>query len=169
MAKATRTTKRTASRGPLTPMKVSQGFVAFAIEQLSGVRGLRSKAMFGGVGLYADDVFFGLLARDGLYLKVGDSNRVLYEAAGMAAFKPYADKPMVMPYYEVPVAVLEDAEELVRWARESVRVAKAGGAAKKRRQGRVRRTRASIHMKSGAVMAHGKPRRSSAAENVGAK
>lgn len=104
-------------------MKVSKGFVAFATEQLQAVKGLRAKAMFGGVGLYAGDVFFGLLARDTLFLKVDDSNRGQYEAAGMKAFKPYADKAMVMPYFQVPAAVLEDAIELANWARQSVRVA----------------------------------------------
>lgn len=123
MAKKTRTAKPAGARGTLIPMKVSKGFVAFAVQQLQAVKGLRAKAMFGGVGLYAGDVFFGLLARDMLYLKVDDSNRSQYEAAGMKPFKPYADKPMVMPYFQVPVAVLEDASELTSWARQSVRVA----------------------------------------------
>ena len=133
MAKTVRKAARATSRGRLTPMKVSPGFVAFATEQLAGMKGLRPKAMFGGVGLYSEEIFFGLLARDRLYLKVDDSNRARYEDAGMTAFKPYADKPMLMPYFEVPVGVLEDAQELVRWARESVHVARAGGAGKKRR------------------------------------
>jgi DNA transformation protein len=114
-------------------MKVSGGFVAFAVEQLQAVKGLRAKAMFGGVGLYAVDVFFGLLARDMLFLKVDDSNRGQYEAAGMTAFKPYADKPMVMSYFQVPAAVLEDADELASWARQSVRVATNGVVRKARR------------------------------------
>lgn len=114
-------------------MKVSEGFLVFAVEQLQAVKGLRSKAMFGGVGLYAGDVFFGLLARDMLFLKVDDSNRGQYEAAGMKAFKPYANKPMVMPYFQVPAAVLEDADELVSWARQSVRVATKGVLRKTRR------------------------------------
>jgi DNA transformation protein len=58
-----------------------------------------------------------------LFLKVDHSNRGQYEAAGMKAFKPYADKPMVMRYYQVPAVVLEDAGELVSWARQSVGVA----------------------------------------------
>jgi DNA transformation protein len=114
-------------------MKVSKGFVAFAVEQLQAVKGLRAKAMFGGVGLYAGEVFFGLLARDMLFLKVDDTNRSQYETAGMRAFQPYADKPMVMPYFQVPAAVLEDAGELVSWARQSVRVATNGVARKARR------------------------------------
>ena len=114
-------------------MKVSPGFQAFATEQLAGVKVLRAKAMFGGVGLYAGDVFFGLLARDQLFLKVDDTNRAQYEEAGMPAFKPYADKPMVMPYCQVPVAVLEDADTLARWARQSVDVAKRASGGKKKR------------------------------------
>ena len=97
------------------------------------MKGLLAKMMFGGVGLYADDVFFGLLARDMLFLKVDDSNRGQFEAAGMKAFKPYADKPMLMPYFQVPVAVLEDADELASWARQSVRVATKVAVRKARR------------------------------------
>src|SRR5437870_4089607 len=90
------------SRGPLISMRVTDGFRAFVLEQLAGVESVRARPMFGGVGLYADDVFFGILAADTLYLKVDDSNRGQYEAAGMPAFKPYADKPMTMSYYQVP-------------------------------------------------------------------
>ena len=104
-------------------MRVTDGFRAFVLEQLSGVKSVRARAMFGGVGLYADDVFFGILAADTLYLKVDDSNRGQYEAAGMTAFKPYAGKPMSMSYYQVPAGVIEDGDELAAWARASVRVA----------------------------------------------
>jgi DNA transformation protein len=104
-------------------MRVTDGFRAFVLEQLAGVKSVQARAMFGGVGLYAGDVFFGILAADTLYLKVDDSNRGRYEAAGMTAFKPYADKPMAMLYYQVPAGVIEDGDELAAWARASVRVA----------------------------------------------
>lgn len=111
------------SRGTLTPLRVSSGFRDFVLEQLSGMKSVRARAMFGGVGLYSGDTFFGILARDALYMKVDDSNRGQYEEAGMAAFRPYADRPMTMPYYQVPARVLEQADELFAWARASVRVA----------------------------------------------
>jgi len=79
-------------------MRVTDGFRAFVLEQLSGVKSVRAHKMFGGVGLYADDVFFGILAADTLYLKVDDTNRGQYEAAGMDAFKPSADTPMTMRF-----------------------------------------------------------------------
>jgi DNA transformation protein and related proteins len=104
-------------------MRVSDGFRAFVLEQLAGLTSVQARAMFGAIGLYANDVFFGILAADTLYLKVDDSNRSQYEAEGMTAFRPYADKPMSMSYYQVPARVLEDDDELTAWARASVRVA----------------------------------------------
>lgn len=86
--------------------------------------------MFGGVGLYCDELFFGIIARDTLFLKVDTLNRPDYERAGMTPFKPYIDRPGTMQYYEVPVGVLESAPDLVRWARRSV--AAAGRAAVKK-------------------------------------
>lgn len=121
------------SRGKLTSMRVTDGFRAFVLEQLAGVESLRARAMFGGVGLYADEVFFGILAADTLYLKVDDSNRDQYEAEGMKPFRPYADKPMTMSYYQVPPGVLEDRDQLAAWARLSVRVAARVGSRKTRR------------------------------------
>ena len=89
--------------------------------------------MFGGIGVFAGDVFFAIIANDVLYFKVDDTNRAQYESAGSAAFAPYPDKTkMTMPYYDVPVGVLEDAGTLVRWARQSMAVAEGKKAAKRR-------------------------------------
>ncbi len=114
-------------------MRSSDSSRAFILEQLAGVGDLLPKAMFGGLGLYADGVFFGLVARDRLYLKVDDSNRARFEAAGSAPFKPYADRPMTMNYWDVPPGVLEDADELIAWARASIDVARKSSAAPRRK------------------------------------
>ena len=118
------------SRGPLQSMHVSDGFRDFVLDQLAGVDGLRARAMFGGVGLYADDVFFGLLAADVLFFKVDDTNRREYETAGCSPFRPYPDRAMTMSYYNVPIAVLEDAVVLREWAARAVAVAKTAQTAK---------------------------------------
>ena len=84
-------------------------------------------AYFGGVGLYCEGVFFGIIARDVLYLKVDDSTRADFERAGSRPFKPYPDRPGTMQYYEVPVDVLESLVDLTAWARKSVSVAARAG------------------------------------------
>jgi DNA transformation protein len=123
--KTTRPKKRAAPRARLASLRVSGGFREFVLDQLAGVRDFRAQAMFGGVGLYSGDVFFGILAADVLYFKAGDSNRAEYEQAGSKPFKPYADRAMKMPYYNVPTAILEDAAALAVWAERAIAVAKA--------------------------------------------
>jgi DNA transformation protein len=106
-------------------MRVSPDVREFVLDQLSGLHGLGAQAMFGGIGLYANEIFFGILAADVLYFKVDDTTRAVYEAAGSMPFKPYAGRAMTMPYYRVPVEVLEAAPTLVEWAKRAVSVARA--------------------------------------------
>jgi DNA transformation protein and related proteins len=106
----------------------------FVIDQLSLIRDVTARAMFGGVGIYAGDVFFGILAADVLYFKVDDSNRDEYQEAGMSAFTPYANGAMTMPYYQVPTSVLEHSGSLVAWARRSIAVSRAARKLRKRRR-----------------------------------
>lgn len=82
-----------------------------------------AKRMFGGVGLYADGIFFALIDDDTLYLKVDDANRQDFEAAGMDAFRPYPDKTRSMQYYQVPIEIIEDRDELFNWSMKSVEAA----------------------------------------------
>jgi len=107
-------------------MPVTDGFVEFVLEQLDQVGPITPKRMFGGVGLYAGDLFFALIADDVLYLKANASTRGEFEAAGARPFRPYPDRRGgTMQYYSVPAAILEDGDELVAWAKKSVAVAEA--------------------------------------------
>ena len=113
-------------------MPVTESFLAFVLEQLDGVGPITSKRMFGGVGLYAGDCFFAIMMNDTLYLKVDDESRGAYRAAGSRPFNPYPGRSGSMQYFEAPIAVLEDADELTRWARKSIAVARAASTSGKR-------------------------------------
>jgi DNA transformation protein len=106
-------------------LRVAPEFRDFVLDQLAGVPQLRPKAMFGGVGLYSGERFFGILAADELFFKVDDANRPTYEAAGSEPFRPVLDRPVSMSYWRVPIEVLEDPSELAAWAREAIRAAAA--------------------------------------------
>jgi DNA transformation protein and related proteins len=106
-------------------MAVSASYLAFVLEQLEGLKGLAEKRMFGGVGLYAGGVFFGVIDNDTLFFKVDDTLRERYKQRGMPPFAPMADKPPMQGYYQVPADVLEDARTLCRWAADSMAVAAA--------------------------------------------
>lgn len=106
-------------------MTVSASFRDYVLEQLAGLGRVSGRRMFGGVGLYCDGQFFGLIDDDVLYLKVDDRNRGDFLAHGMEPFRPFRDRPeRSMSYYQAPVEVIEDAAVLARWARESVRAAR---------------------------------------------
>ena len=57
-------------------MSVSPSFRSFVLEQLARTTpGIRARSMFGGVGIYAAELFFALLDDDTLYFKVDDATR----------------------------------------------------------------------------------------------
>lgn len=105
-------------------MAVTPSYRTFVLEQIGRViPGVRSRSMFGGIGIYADELFFALIANDILYFKVSDANRGDFEARGMGPFRPFGEHGEVMSYYQVPEDVLEDLEVLREWADKSVAVA----------------------------------------------
>jgi DNA transformation protein and related proteins len=109
----------------LEPLTVTDAFKRFVLDQLDELGDVTPRAMFGGVGLYYRDVFFGIIARDVLYMKVDDTNQPAYERAGMRPFMPYPDRDETARsrYYAVPTAILECASDLASWARQSVAAA----------------------------------------------
>jgi DNA transformation protein len=126
VARRARPASRTSAKKALRSLKVSESFKAFVLDQLEELGDVAPKSMFGGVGLYHRGIFFGILARDTLYLKVDDRSRPDYADAGMKAFKPYPGRGGTMRYYSVPLEVLESSIELAAWARKAVAAATAG-------------------------------------------
>ena len=115
-------------------MPVSEEYLDYVVDQLGCIGEVAAKRMFGGVGLYHDGLFFGLIAADALYFKVDDENRPAYETAGARPFQPYGDESYSMSYYEVPVDVLEDVDQLRTWARGAVAAAARKGSSRKRKK-----------------------------------
>jgi len=114
-------------------MAVQKEYLAYILEQLEGLKDLRSRRMFGGVGLYSGELFFGLVDDDTLFFKSDSTNSAEYIARKMPRFMPFPARPeAVMAYYQVPADIIEDAEALIAWARKSVAVALNSRAAKVR-------------------------------------
>jgi DNA transformation protein len=116
-------------------------FVAWVVERLEPLGPLRTRALFGGHGLWLDDavgedpsargkgLFFALFADDVLYLKADDETRTFFTGQGLEPFRPF-DGDTVMDYYPVPDEVLEHPERLLAWANRAL------GAALRSRAGR---------------------------------
>ncbi len=104
-------------------MPRDDSFLAFVCDQLGGLQGVTSRAMFGAHGLYSGGVFFAIVHDGRLYFKTNDKTRSRFLEAGMTPFQPTPDQQL-RNYLEVPVDVLEDGSELVAWALDAVRVGK---------------------------------------------
>jgi DNA transformation protein len=103
-------------------MAVSAEFRDYVLDQLRAVTPVTPKAMFGGIGIYSRGLFFALIAQDVLYFKVDAATRPAYEAAGSKPFNPFGKG--TMGYYELPAEVLEDEDELRKWVKEALAVAR---------------------------------------------
>lgn len=79
---------------------------------------VRARRMFGGWGVFHEDLMFALIADARLFLKVDGETDGRFAAAGCASFT-YArgdGRPIVMSYREAPAETAEDPEALLPWA-----------------------------------------------------
>jgi DNA transformation protein len=103
-------------------MRGPDKFTAFVLELLVPLGAVSARRMFGGVGLFRGTMMFGLIARDELFLKVGDGNRSEYEAAGEAPFS-YETKHgphTIGSYWRCPPDLLDDPETFQAWAHKAM-------------------------------------------------
>ncbi len=103
-------------------MALSSSYTEYILEQLAESGSIVSRRMFGGLGIYVDDVFCAIVGSSNrFYLRVGSKNINDFKKEGMTQFSGRGGAGM--PYYEVPEHVLEDSSILSEW------VSKASGEA----------------------------------------
>jgi len=97
----------------------NDSFKEFVLDQLRVLGSVDCKAMFGGYGLYFEDIFFGIVHKGQLYFKTDKTTVTDYLDKGMKPFRPNS-RQTLKNYYEVPADILEDEGELAAWARKAV-------------------------------------------------
>lgn len=103
----------------------SSDYVEFVKDQLASLRGVSIGRFFGGIGLCSEGTQFAMIMGSALYFFVDDSTRPKYERMGSGCFSYSTKKGRVdvRKYYAVPAEVIEEQEQLVALARESIRIA----------------------------------------------
>ncbi len=103
------------------------GLVAHILDMLGDWGGISARRMFSGYGLFRQGAMFGLIARDTFYLRVDDRNRAEFAAAGSRVFtyRREAREVELRGYMECPPDILEDPEEMIRWAKTAAAAALA--------------------------------------------
>lgn len=116
-------------------MAKTSPFVDRMLLQLAPLGPVRARAMFGGFGVYLDDLMFALSAWDRLFFKVDDESLPAFKTAhGKPFVYPMNGQDVVMSYWEPPKAAFKDAASLMPWAElglvsaRRARAAKRGGA-----------------------------------------
>lgn len=108
-------------------------FAERIVALLSLLGPVRARRMFGGWGIFHEDVMIGLLANSRFYLKVDTETETAFAAAGCAPFTyaRAAGQTVAMSYREAPAGTLEDPGRLLPWAEMALGAARRG-ARKKR-------------------------------------
>lgn len=113
-------------------MPVSKSYLDFVLESVREAGDVEPRRMFGGVGLYTDNVIFALILDDQLYFKVNERTAERYEDAGAEPFL-YTNKngrTVSMPYYRAPEFLFDEPDEMADWVREAMGVGLAAKAEK---------------------------------------
>jgi DNA transformation protein len=109
-------------------------FVNHVVETMRLLGPVEARAMFGGWGLYQGGLFFALVAREILYLKVDDESRADFQCRGLEPWV-YAvkdgEKSVAMSYYQAPEESLESPAQMEPWARLAYGAALRAAARKK--------------------------------------
>lgn len=109
------------------------------MELLQPLGTVRTKRMFGGWGLYVDEVFIAIIAFERLYLKVSEQTRPAFEAEGCEPFVYDAKNGSVaMSYCTAPAEALDSPALMLPWARRALQAALAARAAKPAKKPRPR-------------------------------
>ncbi len=88
------------------------------LEKLAPIGGVTSKKMFGGHGIFHDSKMFGLIDSKGQCFIKADASTIRYfESTG-------ASKHSKMPYYNIPVSLLDDLDTLHKVVKEAIAISK---------------------------------------------
>lgn len=112
-------------------------YTDFLVELFEPFGPVRVHRMFGGYGLYHDDVMFGLVADDTLYLKADETTAESFESRGLGRFEyDKGGKVVTMSYYLAPEEIFDSPEAAALWARRAFEVAFRAKARAARRRAR---------------------------------
>jgi len=121
----------------------TNALVEHCTELLAPLGAVRVRRMFGGHGIYVDELFIAIIAFDRLYLKAGADSRAQFEAAGCEPFV-YNSKTqaVALGYWTAPAEAMESPALMAPWARLALQAALAARSAVKPRRAAPVRKRA---------------------------
>lgn len=95
-------------------------FVTHVVEQMSSMGSVHAKKMFGGWGIFKDELMFAVVIQDELYFKADDENVGRFESRHLKAFTYEArGRRVALRYFQAPIETLEDPQAMADWAADA--------------------------------------------------
>ena len=108
-----------------SPVRDDGGLGEHLKELLAPLGPITLRRMFSGQGVFLDGLMFALIMEDVLYLKVDSVSRPAFEAEHLGALTYNRSGTSVsLSYWQAPERLLDDADELRKWALTAVAVAR---------------------------------------------
>jgi DNA transformation protein len=112
------------------------------IRELFGEFGqIQVRRMFGGAGLFADGLMFGLVADQQIYLKAEAASVPKFEAedCGPFGYSTKHGRRVLTSYRRLPARLYDEPEELAQWAKVALAAARAAAVKPARKPDRAKR------------------------------
>ena len=87
---------------------------------------IKLRRFFGGEGICAGEIIFGMVFGDRIYFKTDDETRKAFVAEDCEPFtfeKPSTGETIITGWYAIPDRLYDDTDELAHWARAALDVA----------------------------------------------
>jgi DNA transformation protein and related proteins len=107
-------------------MAASDSFAEFLREQLAPLGRVSMRRMFGKTGVFCNGLMFGMVTNDTLYFRMDDHNRAIFKEAESAPPLSYEKQGVTidLAFWRAPEHLLDEPEELVRWAQAALAAAR---------------------------------------------
>ena len=99
-------------------------------ELFEGLGPVSIRKLFGGKGIYFDDVIVAIVLRGELLLKADEQSAPDFEAAGGKQWTYTGTrhgKLVAMPYWSIPDSAFDDPDEMTVWARRAFEAGRRAG------------------------------------------
>jgi DNA transformation protein and related proteins len=115
-------------------MVASDSFAEFLREQLAPLGRVTMRRMFGKTGVFCNGLMFGMVTNDTLYFRVDDHNRAVFKEAESDPPLSYEKQGSIidLAFWRAPERLLDEPDELVRWARAALAAARRVAAKRER-------------------------------------
>ena len=111
-----------------------KAFASYVAELMQPLGQVRSRAMFGGFGIFLDGVMFALIADSVLYLKADKETEKDFTENGLEPFTyRKKGKKFKMSYFQAPEETLENDQEMNYWASKAYQAALRAASGKQKR------------------------------------